>query len=119
MRLECNEYAHVAARQGMQLECNEYARVAAARQGMQLDCNENAVECCRCPSGKGVEDKRGESVGPRVAERGWLYLGGQAVVCSRCMEVVAMVSSVNPTISAAVDSVELGQLQQVDLVSGS
>jgi len=63
--------------------------------------------------GKGVEDMRGESVEEKVRARGWLYLCGQAVVCSRHMEVAAMVSSINPTISATVDSTELGQLQQV------
>lgn len=66
-----------------------------------------------CLAGKGVEDKRGESVESKVRAGGWLYLGGRAVQCSRAMEVAAMLSSINPSISATADSVELGQLQQV------
>ena len=37
---------------------------------------------------------------------------GQPVVCDRPMEVAAMVSSINPAISANVDSIECGALQQ-------
>jgi hypothetical protein len=48
-----------------------------------------------------------------VTEKAWLYLNGQPVVCTRQMEVAAMVSSINPAISATIDSVEMGALQQV------
>ncbi|XP_041352389.1 menin-like isoform X2 [Gigantopelta aegis] len=62
--------------------------------------------------GKGNEDKRGQPINMGVAEKSWLYLNGQPVVCSRQIEVAAMVSAINPTISATMDSVEMGSLQQ-------
>ncbi len=65
--------------------------------------------------GKGVEDKRGQSVAPGVAEKSWLYLSGNAVVCTRHMEVAAIISGINPAINATMDSVEMGSLQQVIL----
>ena len=64
-------------------------------------------------AGKGVEDKRGQSVSGGISERCWLYLCGHAVVCNRQMEVAAMVSGINPAINTTMDSVEMGSLQQV------
>ena len=63
-------------------------------------------------SGKGIEDKRGQPVTLGVAERSWLYLMGNAVVCTRQLEVAALVSSINPAISSTADSVEMSALQQ-------
>jgi menin len=41
-----------------------------------------------------------------------MFLAGQPVVCDRHMEVSSMVSSINPAISANVDSIECGTMQQ-------
>ncbi|XP_070577184.1 menin-like [Ptychodera flava] len=62
--------------------------------------------------GKGNEDKRGQPINLGVAEKSWLYLNGQPVVCTREMEVAAMVSGINPSINTTTDSIELGSLQQ-------
>ncbi|KAG1681423.1 Menin [Nymphon striatum] len=62
--------------------------------------------------GKGNEDKRGQSISVGVKDKSWLYLDGNPVICTRHMEVVAMVSGINPSISAATDSTELSSLQQ-------
>lgn len=63
--------------------------------------------------GKGNEDKRGQSIALSVPEKSWLYLNGHPVTCDRMMEVAAIVSSINPAISATMDSTEMGALQQV------
>ena len=65
-------------------------------------------------SGKGNEDKRGQSVALSVAEKSWLYLNGQAVICDRAMEVASLVAAANPSISTTLDSLEMGALQQVN-----
>ncbi|KOX72153.1 Menin [Melipona quadrifasciata] len=62
--------------------------------------------------GKGNEDKRGQPVEPGVASRSWLYVNGQAVVCSRAMEVATIVSAINPSLSATSDAAEVALLQQ-------
>ncbi|XP_076464388.1 LOW QUALITY PROTEIN: menin-like [Babylonia areolata] len=62
--------------------------------------------------GKGNEDKRGQPITEAVADKAWLYLNGHPVVCTRQMEVAAIVSSINPAISASIDSIEMGSLQQ-------
>ena len=59
-----------------------------------------------------MEDKRGQPVTAGVLEKSWLYLNGYSVVCTREMEVAAMVSSINPAIDSNTDSIELGDLQQ-------
>lgn len=64
-------------------------------------------------TGKGNEDKRGQPITEAVTDKAWLYLNGHPVVCTRQMEVAAMVSSINPAISSTIDSVEMGSLQQV------
>lgn len=63
-----------------------------------------------------MEDKRGQPVSSGITERSWLYLCGHAVICTRQMEVAALVSGINPAINATMDSVEMGSLQQVKLV---
>lgn len=63
-------------------------------------------------SGKGNEDKRGQPVEPGVASRSWLYVNGQAVVCTRAMEVATIVSAINPSLSATADAAEVALLQQ-------
>ena len=63
-------------------------------------------------SGKGNEDKRGQPITLTTVDKSWLYLHGHPVICSRHMEVAAMVSSINPAINATMDSVEMGALQQ-------
>jgi menin len=60
--------------------------------------------------GKGNEDKRGQLVLVEGSE--WLYLKGQAVKCTRHMEVVALVSSINPSLNLTNDAVEVALLQQ-------
>nr|KAG5704266.1 hypothetical protein BaRGS_012554 [Batillaria attramentaria] len=62
--------------------------------------------------GKGNEDKRGQPITEAVTDKAWLYLNGKPVICTRQMEVASMVSSINPSISATIDSVEMGSLQQ-------
>lgn len=47
-----------------------------------------------------------------IQARSWLYVAGHPVVCSRYTEVGALVSSINPSISATTDSIEVAQLQQ-------
>lgn len=42
----------------------------------------------------------------------WLYLKGRAVKCTRHMEVVALVSSINPSLNLTNDAVEVALLQQ-------
>ena len=66
-----------------------------------------------CFSGKGNEDKRGQPISQAMQDRIWLYLSGCPVLCTRQMEAVAIISSINPAISSTVDSVEMGVLQQV------
>lgn len=68
-------------------------------------------------TGKGVEDKRGQPVTPMVSNKSWLYLGGRCVVCDMYMAVAAMVTSINPSIAADVDSRELNSLQQVNYLN--
>ncbi|XP_069750212.1 menin isoform X2 [Narcine bancroftii] len=62
--------------------------------------------------GKGIEDRRGQTVTAGVAERSWLYLKGSYLKCDRKMEVALMVCAINPSIDHHTDSVELLQLQQ-------
>ena len=62
--------------------------------------------------GKGSEDKRGQPVEEAKVREAWLYVGGRPVVCSRHQEVAALVSSINFAISPALDSLEVGSLQQ-------
>lgn len=68
-------------------------------------------------TGKGVEDKRGQPVTPTVSNKSWLYLGGRCVVCDMYMAAAAMVTSINPSIAADVDSRELNSLQQVNYLN--
>ncbi|PSN44102.1 Menin [Blattella germanica] len=62
--------------------------------------------------GKGNEDKRGQPVGPGVGSRSWLYVNGCPVICTRPMEVAALVSAINPSLSATSDAMEVALLQQ-------
>ncbi|XP_014356841.2 menin [Papilio machaon] len=61
--------------------------------------------------GKGNEDKRGRSVGDGVSARSWLYVAGKPVVCTRMMELAALVSSINPTLTPTIDVHEVAQMQ--------
>ncbi|CAG4975560.1 unnamed protein product [Parnassius apollo] len=61
--------------------------------------------------GKGNEDKRGRSVGDGVLARSWLYVAGKPVVCTRMMELAALVSSINPTLTSTIDVHEVAQMQ--------
>ncbi|KAL1442971.1 hypothetical protein MTO96_030503 [Rhipicephalus appendiculatus] len=54
--------------------------------------------------GKGNEDRRGQ---PIPQDKSWLYLNGHAIPCTRATEVAALVSAINPTITATTDSTEL------------
>jgi len=62
--------------------------------------------------GKGNEDKRGLPVDSGIQAKSWLYVAGNPVICSRYTEVAALVSSINPSISATTDSLEVASLQQ-------
>jgi len=61
--------------------------------------------------GKGSEDKRGQTVVCNGPDKSWLYLS--PVVCTRQMEVAAMVTAINPAISSTADSLDMAVLQQV------
>lgn len=61
--------------------------------------------------GKGNEDKRGRSVGEGVLAHSWLYVAGKPVVCTRVMELAALVSSINPTLTPTIDVHEVAQMQ--------
>lgn len=63
-------------------------------------------------TGKGNEDKRGQPVDAGIQARSWLYVAGHPVVCSRFTEAAALVSSINPSVTATTDSQEVSQLQQ-------
>lgn len=63
--------------------------------------------------GKGNEDKRGQKIkdsGPRHGS--WLYVNGHPVICTRHMEVSALVSSINPSINQSSDALEVATLQK-------
>lgn len=62
--------------------------------------------------GKGTEDKRGQPVTAGYESHSWLYLSGNPVVCSRQMEVAAIVSSINPSLSMTSACLEVADLQQ-------
>lgn len=60
----------------------------------------------------GAEDKRGQSVMQGYESHSWLYLSGNPVVCDRLTEVGAIVSSINPSLSATSACLEVAELQQ-------
>ncbi|KAK4887554.1 hypothetical protein RN001_003825 [Aquatica leii] len=62
--------------------------------------------------GKGNEDKRGQEIGKGVAARSWLYVNNKPVICTRAMEVAALVSAINPSLNATHDAYEVAYLQQ-------
>ncbi|XP_065356573.1 menin isoform X2 [Calliphora vicina] len=62
--------------------------------------------------GKGSEDKRGQDITSGIESGSWLYLGGLAVVCDKPMEVAAIASAINISLSANSDCVEVQELQQ-------
>nr|XP_029714866.1 menin-like [Aedes albopictus] len=62
--------------------------------------------------GKGAEDKRGQSVAAGVESQTWLYVAGNPVVCSRYMEVAAIVSAINPSLTATSACLEVAEMQQ-------
>lgn len=62
--------------------------------------------------GKGNEDKRGQEIGKGVSARSWLYVNNHPVICTRPMEVAALVSSINPSLNATHDAFEVALLQQ-------
>lgn len=51
-------------------------------------------------SGKHNIDKRGKPITNGVAEKSWLYLDNNAIVCDRHMELAAIVTAINPAISS-------------------
>lgn len=60
----------------------------------------------------GAEDKRGQSVTTGYESHSWLYLSGHPVVCDRYIEVGAIVSSINPSLSMTSACLEVAELQQ-------
>ena len=63
--------------------------------------------------GKGVEDKRGQPVDQLMAQTSWLYAGGRPIICSRQMEVAAVIMAISPLISSGVICSELVSIQKV------
>lgn len=61
---------------------------------------------------QGAEDKRGQSVSQGCESHSWLYLNGNPVVCDRYIEVAAIVSSINPSLSMTSACLEVADLQQ-------
>lgn len=47
-----------------------------------------------------------------MGSRSWLYVNGCPVICTRPMEVAALVSAINPSLSATSDAMEVALLQQ-------
>ncbi|KAJ8927114.1 hypothetical protein NQ314_020387 [Rhamnusium bicolor] len=62
--------------------------------------------------GKGNEDKRGQEIGKGISARSWLYVNNKPVVCTRHMEVAALVSAINPSLNSTHDAFEVSLLQQ-------
>uniref|UniRef100_T1HZF3 Menin n=1 Tax=Rhodnius prolixus TaxID=13249 RepID=T1HZF3_RHOPR len=62
--------------------------------------------------GKGSEDKRGQPIDAGLSSRSWLYVKGRPVLCSRHMEVAALVSAINPSLTVTTDSVGVATFQQ-------
>lgn len=62
--------------------------------------------------GKGNEDKRGQEIGKGVSSRSWLYVNNKPVICTRQMEVAALVSAINPSLNSTHDAYEVSLLQQ-------
>ncbi|CAH1407056.1 unnamed protein product [Nezara viridula] len=62
--------------------------------------------------GKGSEDKRGQSVESGINSRSWLYVNGYPITCNRHMEVAALVSSINPSLTVTTDCLEVSIFQQ-------
>ncbi|XP_014091001.3 menin [Bactrocera oleae] len=62
--------------------------------------------------GKGSEDKRGQDITAGIESGSWLYLSGLAVVCDRAMEVSAVVSAINISMTTNSDCVEVADMQQ-------
>lgn len=52
------------------------------------------------------------ALGKGVSARSWLYVNNNPVVCTRAMEVAALVSSINPSLNATHDAFEVALLQQ-------
>ncbi|XP_012161606.1 menin isoform X2 [Ceratitis capitata] len=71
------------------------------------------VECIEVTwHGKGSEDKRGQDITAGIESGSWLYLSGLAVVCDRAMEVAAIVSAINISMTTNSDCVEVADMQQ-------
>ncbi|XP_057668946.1 menin [Diorhabda carinulata] len=62
--------------------------------------------------GKGNEDKRGQEIGKGVSARSWLYVNNKPVICTRHMEVAALVSAIDPSLNSTHDAYEVALLQQ-------
>lgn len=60
-----------------------------------------------------MEDKRGHTVDQAMAQTSWLYAGGHPVICSRHMEVAAIVIAMNPVIANGVVCADLVTTQKV------
>lgn len=50
-------------------------------------------------------------MGDGVSARSWLYVAGKPVICTRVMELAALVSSINPTLTQTTDVHEIAQMQ--------
>lgn len=71
------------------------------------------IECIEVTwHGKGSEDKRGQDITAGIESGSWLYLSGLAVVCDRAMEVAAVVSAINISMTTNSDCVEVADMQQ-------
>ncbi|XP_060531586.1 menin [Cylas formicarius] len=62
--------------------------------------------------GKGNEDKRGQTIDKGTSIRSWLYVNNRPVICTRHMEVAALVSAINPSLNSTSDAVEVALLKQ-------
>lgn len=74
--------------------------------------NYHGILCYVNVLGKGSEDKRGQSVESGINSRSWLYVNGYPITCNRHMEVAALVSSINPSLTVTTDCLEVSIFQQ-------
>lgn len=63
---------------------------------------------------KEIEDLHGQKNKDfEVGNVSWHYVNGHPVICNRHMEVSVLVSSINPSFSSSIDSLEVATLQKI------
>eukprot|EP00088_Acartia_fossae_P027882 TRINITY_DN28635_c0_g1_i12.p1 TRINITY_DN28635_c0_g1~~TRINITY_DN28635_c0_g1_i12.p1 ORF type:complete len:549 (-),score=101.95 TRINITY_DN28635_c0_g1_i12:665-2311(-) len=57
-------------------------------------------------------DRRGEPLDTEQTTKSWLYSGGHPVICNRGMEIAAIITAINPSATATINSQEIVELQR-------